>query len=330
MDESWISLQAEEKPLKGKINYRQVFTRKGWEIIYFKDHNEDYGMRIFFEKLTIKNLQDKKFPQWNEIIIKPFESNKKLFLDLRINNSIYIDPFITFSENVVSGADSCQNESELLESIFLKCNQWKLFMRNKRVNKLKRFEQQGLIGELSFLKILIENIGIKNAIDAWKGPDKLAKDFLLSSTGIEVKAKQGGLKGLVEISSEFQLDSEDLLKLYLVVFTIDVSSDLQTNSFTLTEQINKLKDLIIKKDSNLLDDFLGKVYMAGYDEEHDYKNDFWLVSNNYEIYIIDDNCPRIIPKIIKNQFISNVKYQLKLDGIKANFIENVNEIIKDL
>jgi len=105
---------------------------------------------------------------------------------------------------------------------------------------------------------------------------------------------------------------------------------LQTNSFTLTEQINKLKDLIIKKDSNLLDDFLGKVYMAGYDEEHDYKNDFWLVSNNYEIYIIDDNCPRIIPKIIKNQFISNVKYQLKLDGIKANFIENVNEIIKDL
>ena len=140
MDESWISLQAEEKPLKGKINYRQVFTRKGWEIIYFKDHNEDYGMRIFFEKLTIKNLQDKKFPQWNEIIIKPFESNKKLFLDLRINNSIYIDPFITFSENVVSGADSCQNESELLESIFLKCNQWKLFMRNKRVNKLKRFE----------------------------------------------------------------------------------------------------------------------------------------------------------------------------------------------
>ena len=88
---------------------------------------------------------------------------------------------------------------------------------SKRVQKLKRHEQQGLIGELAFLKVLIKSLGIKNAIDSWKGPDKLAKDFLLSSVGIEVKAKQGGLKGLVQISSEYQLDSEDLSKLFLVV-----------------------------------------------------------------------------------------------------------------
>ena len=330
MDETWISLQAANKPSKGKIEYRQVFTKKNWEIVYFKDHNEDYGMRIFFDLLKLKNLKDRKFPEWNEIVINPFEINKKIFLDLRINNALYLEPFIAFSGNVVSGADSCNSESELLENIFLKCNQWKLFMRNKRVQKLKRHEQQGLIGELAFLKVLIKSLGIKNAIDSWKGPDKLAKDFLLSSVGIEVKAKQGGLKGLVQISSEYQLDSEDLSKLFLVVFTIDMASDSQTNSFTLTDQVNSVRKIIMDKNPNLIDDFLQKIYMAGYDESHDYKNDFWLISEIYDIYLIDDSCPRITPKKINNQFINNVKYELKLEGLKSKSIATFDEIIREL
>ena len=60
------------------------------------------------------------------------------------------------------------------------------------------------------------------------------------------------------------------------------------------------------------------------------RNHLYRIVEYGRIKNVDDNCPRNIPKIIKNQFISNVKYQLKLDGIKANSIENVNEIIKDL
>jgi len=87
-------------------------------------------------------------------------------------------------------------------------------MRNKKIDKLRAFEQKGLIGELIFLELLMKEIGIKNSLESWKGQDKLSKDFLLSSVGIEVKAKQGGLKGEVQISSEDQLSMDGLSKLF--------------------------------------------------------------------------------------------------------------------
>ena len=191
IDENLISLQMAKRPPLDDIEYRTIYSKKGWDMVHFKDNNGDYGMRIFFKKINIEKLEAKKFPEWSEIKIKPLiiKNNKRLCMDIRIINSMFLEPFDIFSRNIVSGADTCSSEPDLLNNIFMKCNQWKLFMRNKKVDKVKAFEQKGLIGELIFLELLMKEIGIKNSLESWKGQDKLSKDFLLSSVGIEVKAK---------------------------------------------------------------------------------------------------------------------------------------------
>lgn len=246
IDDNWISLRAAKNPPVGGLEYRPVYSKNGWDIVHFKDHDGDYGMRIFFEELDLKRLQDKKFPDWNEIKIKPRENKNKAYLDIRITNAIYLEQFDTFCKNIVSGSDTCSTEAELLENIFKKCNHWKLLMKNKRVDKLKPFEQQGLIGELTFLKLLMEKIGVKDGLEAWKGPDKLVKDFLLSSIGIEVKTKQGGLKGQVQISSEFQLSIDNLTKLFLLVFTVDKSTEIILIALLLLIKLKRLKIILFK------------------------------------------------------------------------------------
>ena len=51
IDDNWISLRAAKNPRLDGLEYRPVYSKKGWNIIHFKDHNGDYGMRIFFEEL---------------------------------------------------------------------------------------------------------------------------------------------------------------------------------------------------------------------------------------------------------------------------------------
>jgi len=182
----------------------------------------------------------------------------------------------------------------------------------------------------NILKLLMEKIGVRDAIEAWKGPDKLVKDFLLSSIGVEVKTKQGGLKGQVQISSEFQLSKDNLSKLFLLVFTVDKSTEINPNSFTLTEQIEDIKNFIIQKDINSLDEFLGKVYMSRYDEKHDYKSDFWLLVDPYQLFIVKEKSPRISPENINCNFLSEVKYKLSLEGLKDSLLENLDAIYDEL
>ena len=332
IDDNLISLQMAKRPSLDDIEYRTIYSKKGWDMVHFKDNNGDYGMRIFFKKISIDKLESKKFPEWNEIKIKSLiiKKNKRLCMDIRIINSMFLEPFDIFSKNIVSGADICSSEPELLNNIFMKCNQWKLFMKNKKVNKLKSFEQKGLIGELIFLELLMKEIGIKNSLESWKGQDKLSKDFLLSSVGIEVKAKQGGLKGEVQISSEDQLSMDGLSKLFLLVFTIDASTKLKSNSFTLTDKVTEIKEFILQNDSNYLDQFLGELYKSKYDEQHNYKDDFWICVEPYQLFLIDDKCPGITPKKVNCTFIREVKYKLSLEGLKDNALESIDYIFNEL
>ena len=48
IDENLISLQMAKRPPLDDIEYRTIYSKKGWDMVHFKDNNGDYGMRIFF------------------------------------------------------------------------------------------------------------------------------------------------------------------------------------------------------------------------------------------------------------------------------------------
>ena len=213
------------QPEINKVNHK-TFESYLWTLLATKDSDNKLGLRIQFEELSKEILKDKNFPEWDEIDINVIEliDPKEVYLDIRLNDSLFEKQFNYLAEDILSDADKCKTEISLLESIYGKCCQWQDFLKKKRNEKLDKPKQMGLIGELTFLKKLFSIIDLRSAIDAWKGPDKYAKDFLISSNGFEIKSKNSGLNAKVKIASEYQLLKDDLNKLFLVVYVIDNSS----------------------------------------------------------------------------------------------------------
>ncbi len=90
---------------------------------------------------------------------------------------------------------------------------WQAFLRSGR-RGLSREEQIGLLGELTVLELLADEIGHEAAVEAWCGPLDGIHDFSKSGIGIEVKAAAGG-GNLVRISRLDQLDRRGLSSLLL-------------------------------------------------------------------------------------------------------------------
>ena len=72
--------------------------------------------------------------------------------------------------------------------------------------------------------MLDEEYSIDALLESWTGPDFNDKDFRFGSFGIEVKLTSSKVPK-VKISSERQLDNENLTKLYLVLINNNTQID---------------------------------------------------------------------------------------------------------
>ena len=98
---------------------------------------------------------------------------------------------------------------------------WKKLFDKINFQGLSIERQKGLIGELLlFNAILDEEYSIDALLESWTGPDFNDKDFRFGSFGIEVKLTSSKVPK-VKISSERQLDSENLTKLYLLIYIVE-------------------------------------------------------------------------------------------------------------
>lgn len=86
--------------------------------------------------------------------------------------------------------------------------------------------QRGLYAELlSIREHLAPEVGIDEAIRAWKGPDGAPRDFELGGMGVEVKSSAANEPQVVLIHGERQLDDSGLDTLVLVHQSLEVLRD---------------------------------------------------------------------------------------------------------
>ena len=329
MHQYWEKLKSEPTPEINKVNHK-TFESYLWTLLATKDSDNKLGLRIQFEELSKEILKDKNFPEWDEIDINvpDLSDPKEIYLDIRLRDSLFEKQFNYLAEDILSEADECKTEISLLESIYGKCCQWQDFLKKKRNEKLDKSKQMGLIGELTFLKKLFSFIDIRSALDAWKGPDKYAKDFLISSNGFEIKSKNSGLNSKVKISSEFQLLKDDLKNLYLVVYIVDNSSKSNSKSFILNDLIEELREFIKNHDPNCIEIFNSKINEYGFSDDHNYSKDYWLKQDTFYSYSVEEKFPKITIKNIEKNSISKVNYELSLNELEEFSIENMDGLLE--
>ena len=282
--------------------------------------NKLFILRVF-EKIDEKKFLKKEFQGVSiELLVYPeFKEITFILLDNELD-----EVFALFIENIYESINNLDNESMVINQTLDSIAKWKKLFDKIKSTLLTEEEQKGLVGELLFISESIENEVSKDLmIENWFGPDYYNKDFVINNKGFEIKTTTQD-RPTIKISSEQQLDKQDLNILYLIQYNLEES---KSNGFTLPELINKVS-LEIAVNYILKSKFDEKLLQIGYnhDDYSKYDKKYKLIEKN--VYNVNDDFPKItkstLPKGIFNS-IYNIEI-LVLDEFKIETLNNYNLI----
>ena len=282
--------------------------------------NKLFILRIF-EKIEDKKFIKKEFQGVSiELLVYPeFKEITFILLDNELD-----DVFALFIDNIYNSINELETESIVISQVLDSIAKWKKLFDKIKSTLLSEQEQKGLIGELMFIIESLEQ-GVSNdtIIENWFGPDYYNKDFIINNKGFEIKTTTQD-RPTLKISSEQQLDKQDLNILYLIQYNLEES---KSNGFTLPELINKIRGEITES-FILKSKFDEKLIQIGYFDDDSSKYDTKYKLMEKHIYNVDDNFPKItkstLPKGIFNS-IYNIE-TLVLNEFKIEILNNFNLI----
>ncbi|MFH6992080.1 PD-(D/E)XK motif protein [Flavobacterium sp. FlaQc-48] len=276
---------------------------------------------------TSKNA---KFPEFKNFKFKglfieifEFENAKELHIYLLDNH--LKDIFSLFIENIVEEISKSVIENEALIETSNVVLKWKRLFDKINFQGLTVERQKGLMGELLvFNSLLDEEYTIDALLESWTGPDYNDKDFHFGSFGIEVKLTSSKVPK-VKISSERQLDSKNLTKLYLILYVVEEVKDKGVSLNSIIEQVRTK----ININQNALKIFNERLLLVGYFDEdfENYKRQYAFRKRNF--YEVTCDFPRLIASDLPIGLF-DTKYNIELSAIEQFLVDNesILELIK--
>lgn len=252
-----------------------------------------------------------------DIQVAEADNNRlKLFISLLEEN--LADVFINMIADLLNYSLKGTNEiiaSNMFKQRFI---QWEKLFKNNPQDIMSAETQQGLIGELLFLrrKFQDKNLNKEQVLDGWFGPECEHQDFYYGDRWFEIKTvKENSDK--VTISSMQQLSLEN--KGSLIIYYLH-RCDKNSSSFSLNDLVKKIyADL--EDNLNLMDVFKIKLSLYGYTERAEYDEKHYTLISKKE-YDVAADFPRLTvnnvdPAIIRASYSLSIAAIAKWE-IKGN------------
>lgn len=233
-----------------------------------------------------------------------------------------------FAEMVgdVAGAmDAVANagEERLLRTLLTRVRSWQEFMR-KGVQVLSPEAEIGLVGELSFLKAVVESgVPATLAIEAWVGPLEGIQDFELGTGAVEVKATLSSQGFPAKIGSLEQLD--DTLRKPLFVAGVHFSQ--RESGSNLPEFAESVRESLAG-DGEALRIFTDRLLAAGFHEMHADRYPRRFAFDRTRIVEVGEDFPRMVPGTVPAG-IRRAIYEIDLDrapGPEVDLVEALKRL----
>lgn len=301
----WISI----KKLGKGIDSERIDPSNKFDFFWALGKNDEYTFII--EHNNIEDWPSKKITL-SGINIQQFQTSKAYRLTLVLNESSDWDIFYILCNDLLQSTSETKNEKTMLLIIYNRLQRWQKLFRKFGKKLLSEQEQQGLIGELYFLKkYLLSAFSSSEALSFWKGPFGEQQDFGIGDSTIEVKSKQGTSAPYIQISSIDQLEC-NVKNCFLYVVTLNIAPNNINEAFSLNTIIEKIKLLLL--DSNDLDVFENLLSEVGYIDLPEYNDKQYLISNE-SVYEIKNDFPRLRTSNMPNG-VASVKYKIELNECK--------------
>ncbi|WP_249267779.1 PD-(D/E)XK motif protein [Paenibacillus odorifer] len=224
--------------------------------------------------------------------------------------------YIRLCYDLIESSRNQLDTEQGIEYVLQRYSQWFKLLELQRSGLLSEPERKGLLGEMLFLKRIIEQgQTLLNSVASWVGPEGADQDFVDENGWHEIKAIGISAK-TVSISSLEQLDVNNPGK--LVLFLIDKTAPNGHNAFTLSSKVADLR-LMLESSPAVLDLYNQKLLKYGYMDMPDYDKQWYRVGKSMS-YIVDEHFPKLVKGNVQSQ-IAAASYQISIQAIEAWKIE---------
>ncbi|MCY4300239.1 MAG: PD-(D/E)XK motif protein [Aestuariivita sp.] len=251
-----------------------------------------------------------------EIEIRTPEEGNHALLVIRLKDNGQRDIFYRLCVDIVAATRAAQSEKEAVEQFLARTWRWHRLLRGGRNERLSDEEQKGLIGELRLMQEhLFSAVGMEACIKSWSGPLGTPKDFEIGRVCIEAKTRRGAATPFVSISSEHQLETSGIDTLFLVVSELTGASSDDTKGLSVSDVARSVLANLQENDASVVELFEQRLLAAGFEWNHDYSDNKWLVGTEH-VFEITENFPRIVPDMYPSG-ASNVRYSIALKDCES-------------
>jgi hypothetical protein len=245
-------------------------------------------------------------------------------LQLVLTNARYKDIFTTLVQDIVDYLAFIADGQAAISAFINRLKRWQTFLEKHNPEGLSETAQQGLYGELWFLRqLVIPHLELLKRIRCWTGPKGTQQDFQFSCCAVEVKTTSAKQHQKLAIASERQLDDTGPGTILLLHLSLDVR---QGRGETLPEMVASVRSLIAG-DAITRDDLENLLFEIGYLDIHAtrYENiGYTIREHNY--FKVSVNFPKIIESDLRN-VVGDVRYTISVAECK-NFSIPESEVIE--
>jgi hypothetical protein len=235
-------------------------------------------------------------------------------LQLALLDRRFAAMFAQVVTDLVEVAACEQSDATAAAACIQRLERWQRFLERAGDEGLGREAQQGLYGELWFLRDrLLRLVRLPIAVRAWTGPTGATQDFQLQGSAIEVKTTAATEPRRLLISNERQLDDSGLRALFLVALSVEVRAGAGE---TLNELVNAVRALLLQTDSASLDRFEELLLEAGYLQAHAPRYDgTGYTIREVSLFRVQDGFTRVIGSNLISG-VGDVRYSIALSACR--------------
>jgi hypothetical protein len=307
-DNPWDGLVA------GGIDARRVSPNGPHDFFWVLSANSEPGLLL---RLAPETAEIRPLPRMRNLDVAYRDVAGRHSLVLLLKDGEQRELFGSLCHDIVRAGEAASDNCDALNRAIRRTMRWHHLLRGGRPGQLSLEEQRGLLGELRFLAHLIDLVGPRAAIEAWKGPLGSSKDFELDGCLVEVKARRGAAKPYVQISSEDQLADVNGCRIFLVVGSVD--GVVKPNGKTLTDHVTELDRIFSVADPDACLLWEEAIAASGFDFDDDYSDRRWVIGNSL-LFEVAEGFPRVAVPLAAG--VSGVRYSISLDTCIPHAVES--------
>ena len=234
------------------------------------------------------------------------------YISFQLTEKSQEDVFISMCSNLIEFSADANTEIEALSKVEMRYRQWRRLMEYKNLAMLSDEKRRGLIGELLYLKRMIDSgKPVSEALAGWVGPDGADQDFVYDQRWREIKTT-GLSSDRVSIHSIEQLGGEEESG-DLVIFRVDPSAPEAEGAFTLRYLVKSVLEML---NGVLIDieQYTSKLNSVGYIDMDTYDKYSYKYFKD-DTYNVDSDFPRLTRTEVRSEIIK-CEYILSISSIE--------------